>query len=227
MAEAGIETGLLGEEASRLLAAGNSLIYVAAGGRLIGIGAFADPLKEGSAGAVAELKRMGIATCMITGDHREVAAAVARAVGVDGFEAEVLPNRKQQMVKEYQARGLFVGMVGDGINDAPALAAADIGIAIGGGADVAKETGDVVLVRDDPMDVVRAIRLGRATLARIKQNLFWALFYNILGIPIAAGALYYPLGITLRPEFAGLAMAFSSVSVVANSLLLKRIGKRL
>jgi Cu+-exporting ATPase len=227
MAEAGIETGLLGEEASRLLAAGNSLIYVAAGGCLIGIGAFADPLKEGSAGAVAELKRMGIATCMITGDHREVAAAVARAVGVDGFEAEVLPDRKQQLVKEYQARGLFVGMVGDGINDAPALAAADIGIAIGGGADVAKETGDVVLVRDDPMDVVRAIRLGRATLARIKQNLFWALFYNILGIPIAAGALYYPLGITLRPEFAGLAMAFSSVSVVANSLLLKRIGKRL
>ena len=227
MAEAGIEMGLLGEEAYRLLAAGNSLIYVAAGGRLIGIGAFADPLKEGSAKAVAELKGMGIATYMITGDHREVAANVAKAVGVDGFEAEVLPDRKQQLVKEYQARGLFVGMVGDGINDAPALAAADIGIAIGGGADVAKETGDVVLVRDDPMDVVRAIRLGRATLARIKQNLFWALFYNILGIPIAAGALYYPLGVTLRPEFAGLAMAFSSVSVVANSLLLKRIGKRL
>jgi Cu+-exporting ATPase len=227
MAESGIETGVLGEEASRLLAAGNSLIYVAADGRLIGICAFADLLKEGSARAVTELKRMGIATYLVTGDHREVAAAVARAVGVDGFEAEVLPDRKQQLVKEYQARGLYVGMVGDGINDAPALAAADIGIAIGCGADVAKETGDVVLIRDDPMDVVRAIRLGRATLARIKQNLFWALFYNILGIPIAAGALYYPLGVTLRPEFAGLAMAFSSVSVVANSLLLKRVGKKL
>jgi Cu+-exporting ATPase len=227
MAEAGIETGVLAEEVSRLLAAGNSHIYVAANDRLIGIGAFTDQLKEGSAGAVAELKRMGIATYMITGDHREVAAAVARAVEVDGFEAEVLPDRKKKVVKEYQARGLIVGMVGDGINDAPALAAADIGIAIGGGADVAKETGDVVLVGDDPMDVVRVIKLGQATLAKIKQNLFWALFYNILGIPIAAGVLYYPLGVVLRPEFAGLAMAFSSVSVVANSLLLKRLEKRL
>jgi Cu+-exporting ATPase len=227
MAEAGIETGELGGEASRLLAAGNSLIYVAAGGRLIGLCAFTDILKEGSARAVAELKRMGIATYMITGDHRQVAAAVARAVGVDGFEAEVIPERKHQLVKEYKARGFFVGMVGDGINDAPALAAADVGIAIGGGADVAKETGDVILVRDDPMDVVRAVRLGRATLAKIKQNLFWAFLYNILGIPIAAGILYFPLGVTLRPEFAGLAMAFSSVSVVANSLFLRRVVKKL
>jgi Cu+-exporting ATPase len=156
-----------------------------------------------------------------------VAAAVARQIGVDGFEAEVLPDRKQQVVKEYQSKGFYVGMVGDGINDAPALAQADIGIAIGGGTDVAKETGDVVLVRDDLMDVVRAIKLGRATLAKVKQNLFWALFYNVLGIPIAAGALYYPLGLTLKPEFAGLAMAFSSVSVVMNSILLKRVGRKL
>ncbi len=227
MTETGIATGLLGEEAARLSGEGNSLIYVAADDGLMGIAAFADPLKDNSAEAIAELKRLGIATYMITGDHRAAAATVAKAAGVDGFEAEVLPERKQQVVKEYRARGLYVGMVGDGINDAPALAAADIGIAIGSGADVAKETGDVVLVRDDPMDVVRAIRLGRATLARIKQNLFWALIYNLLGIPEAAGALYYPFGITLRPEFAGLAMAFSSVSVVFNSLLLRRVGKRL
>jgi len=189
--------------------------------------AFADRLKESSAVAVAEMRRLGIKTFMITGDQEAVAAAIALQAGVDGFEAGVLPERKQQVVKEYQEKGFIVGMVGDGINDAPALARADIGIAIGGGTDVAKETGDIILVRDDLMDVVRAIRLGRATLAKIKQNLFWALFYNILGIPIAAGALYYPLGITLKPEFAGLAMAFSSVSVVSNSLLLKRLRKKL
>ncbi|MBI1920282.1 MAG: heavy metal translocating P-type ATPase [Geobacter sp.] len=225
--EAGISTVSLAGDASRLAGEGKSLIYVASGERILGIAALADRLKQSSAAAVAEMRRLGIKTFMITGDQSAVAAAIAKTAGVDGFEAEVLPERKQQVVKEYQAKGLSVGMVGDGINDAPALARADIGIAIGGGTDVAKETGDVILVRDDLMDAVRAIRLGRATLAKIKQNLFWALFYNILGIPIAAGALYYPLGITLRPEFAGLAMAFSSVSVVTNSILLRRVGKRL
>jgi len=227
MEEAGISTASLSEASSRLAGEGKSLIFVAAGGRLLGLAALADRLKESSARAVAELKRMGIPCYMITGDHPEVAAAVAREAGVDGFEAGVLPDRKQEKVKEYQARGLYVGMVGDGINDAPALAQADIGIAIGGGTDVAKETGDVILVRDDLMDVVRAVKLGRATLAKVKQNLFWALFYNVLGIPIAAGLLYYPLGLTLKPEFAGLAMALSSVSVVTNSILLKRAGKSL
>jgi Cu+-exporting ATPase len=215
------------EQAARLASEGKSLIYVSVEGRLAGIIACTDRLKENSAQAVAELKKMGIATFMITGDHHDVAAVVAAQAGVDGFEAGVLPDRKQSVVKEYQAKGLYVGMAGDGINDAPALAQADIGIAVGSGADVAKETGDVVLVRNDLMDVVRAIRLGRATLAKVKQNLFWALFYNILGIPLAAGLLYYPLNITLKPEFAGLAMAFSSVSVVTNSLLLKRVGKKL
>jgi Cu+-exporting ATPase len=225
--EAGIAVAPLAETSARFAAEGKSLINLAVDGRLLGIAALADLLKEGSVEAVAELKRMGIATCMLTGDHQEVAAAIARQAGVDSFEAGILPGRKQQIVKDYQEKGYVVGMVGDGINDAPALARADIGIAIGSGADVAKETGDVILVRNDLMDVVRAIRLGRATLAKVKQNLFWAMFYNILGIPLAAGALYYPLGLTLRPEFAGLAMAFSSVSVVMNSLLLRRVGRKL
>lgn len=227
MEETGITIGPFAAEADRLANAGKSLIYVSVEERLAGVAAFADQVRESSIRSVATLKRMGIATYMITGDNRLVAAAVAGQAGVDGFEAEVLPDRKQQVVKEYQQKGYYVAMVGDGINDAPALAQADVGIAIGGGADVAKETGDIILVRDDLMDVVAAIRLGKATLARIKQNLFWALFYNILGIPIAAGALYYPFGITLKPEYAGLAMAFSSVSVVANSLLLKRVGRHL
>ena len=225
--EAGISTAALTETAAALAAEGKSLIYVAADGQLLGLAGFADRLKESSVSAVAELKKLGIAVHMLTGDNRLAAAAIAKAAGVDGFEAEMLPERKQLVVQEYRSRGLYVGMVGDGINDAPALARADIGIAIGGGADVAKETGDIVLIRDDLMDVVRAIRLGRATLAKVKQNLFWALFYNVIGIPVAAGLLYYPLGITLKPEFAGLAMALSSVSVVTNSLLLKRFDKKL
>jgi Cu+-exporting ATPase len=202
------------------------LIFVAAGTTLVGVAAFGDTLKPNSARAVIEIRRMGIRTCMITGDHAEVAGIVARQVGVDDFEAGVLPGRKQEVVKEYQRRGMIVGMVGDGINDAPALAQAEVGIAIGGGTDVAKETGDIVLMRDDLLDVVRAIHIGRATLAKVRQNLFWALFYNILGIPVAAGLLSR-YGITLKPEYAGLAMALSSVSVVLNSIMLKRIEKEL
>jgi P-type Cu+ transporter len=226
MVEEGISLKPLAEKIRELAGAGKSLIFVAAGSTLVGVAAFADTLKPSSKKAVAELRRMGIKTCMITGDHDDVAAIVAQQVGVDLFEAEVLPGRKQDVVKEYQQSGMITGMVGDGINDAPALAAADIGIAIGGGTDVAKETGDIVLMRDDLMDVVRAITIGRATLNKVKQNLFWALCYNILGIPIAAGMLSR-YGITLKPEYAGLAMAFSSVSVVINSLLLKRVAKLL
>ncbi|MDD2851206.1 MAG: copper-translocating P-type ATPase [Desulfuromonadaceae bacterium] len=224
MSELGISLTPLAKKVSDLTAAGKSLVFVAAEQTLVGVAAFADSLKPGSVKAVAELRRMGITTCMITGDHADVAAIVAQQTGVDTFEAEVLPERKRDVVKEYQKRGLTVGMVGDGINDAPALALADTGIAIGGGTDVAKETGDIVLMRSDLMDVVRAIAIGRATLTKIKQNLFWALFYNILGIPVAAGLLS-GYGVTLKPEYAGLAMAFSSVSVVLNSLLLKKIEK--
>ena len=226
MSERGVNLAPLAKKTSELTAAGKSLIYVAAGNSLVGVAAFADSLRPDSIRAVAELRRMGITTCMITGDHADVAAIVAKHAGVDSFEADVMPDRKREVVKEYQNRGMIVGMVGDGINDAPALAQAQIGIAIGGGTDVAKETGDIVLMRSDLMDAVRAITIGRATLSKIKQNLFWALFYNILGIPVAAGLLYR-YGIYLKPEYAGLAMAFSSVSVVLNSLLLKRIEKKL
>lgn len=217
----GVKTVHLAEKAEQLAAEGNSLMYVAAGQVLVGIAAFSDTIKPTSCQAVAELKQLGIRTVMITGDHAAVAATVAAQAGVDSFEAQVLPERKQKVVKEWQAKGQIVGMTGDGINDAPALAAADVGIAIGGGTDVAKETGDIVLIRDDLLDAVRAIKIGRATLTKVKQNLFWALCYNIIGIPVAAG-VFVSYGLTLKAEFAGLAMAFSSVSVVVNSLLLKR-----
>jgi Cu+-exporting ATPase len=226
MEEEGISLKPLAERSAELAQAGKSLIFVAAEGSLVGVAAFADTLKSNSKHAVQELRGMGIRTCMITGDHCDVAAIVAEQVGIDQFEAQVLPERKQDLVKQYQEGGVITAMVGDGINDAPALAQADIGIAIGGGTDVAKETGDIVLMRDDLLDLVRAIRIGRATLTRIRQNLFWALVYNILGIPVAAGLLS-PLGITLKPEYAGLAMAFSSVSVVVNSLIIRRVEREL
>jgi Cu+-exporting ATPase len=226
MEDEGVSLGPLADKAAALAAAGKSLIYVAAGGTLVGVAAFADTLKPGSAKAVAELRRLGIRTCMVTGDHADVASMMARQVGVDSYEAGVLPGRKQELVKEYQQKGLITGMVGDGINDAPALAQADIGIAIGAGTDVARETGDIVLMRDNLLDVVRAITIGRATLRKVKQNLFWAFCYNLLGIPVAAG-LFSRYGIILKPEYAGLAMACSSVSVVLNSILLRRIEKRL
>jgi Cu+-exporting ATPase len=227
MASEEIDLASLAEATAPLVAAGKSLIYVAAEGAALGVAAFADPVKPTAAKAVAELKRLGISCLMLTGDHEAVALNVARQVGLDGYQAELLPEHKLTVVKAEQAKGHQVGMVGDGINDAPALAQADTGIAVGGGTDIAKETGDIILVKSDPLDVVAAVRLGKATLAKVKQNLFWALFYNVLGIPIAAGLLYQPLGLTLKPEFAGLAMAFSSVSVVLNSIFLKRVASRL
>jgi Cu+-exporting ATPase len=222
-----IEVAVFETQVSAWAEAGKSVIYVARGGQLMGIIALADTLKEGAAETVARLKRLGLETVMITGDRRAAAHAVADQLGLDHVEAEVLPGDKLAVVRRYQEQGRITGMVGDGINDAPALAQADIGIAIGSGTDVAKETGDLVLVKGDIRDVERGIRLGRKTLAKIKQNLFWAFFYNVVGIPIAAGLLYPAFGIVLKPEFAGLAMAFSSVSVVTNSLLLKRYAKKL
>ncbi|TWH60484.1 Cu+-exporting ATPase [Desulfitobacterium sp. LBE] len=206
---------------------GKTTSFVAYDGKVIGIIALADVLKESTQEAIKRLHGLGIKTFMITGDNKKVATVIGNEVGIDEVVAEVLPQDKIEIIKRYQNDGLKVAMVGDGINDAPALAQADIGIAIGSGTDVAKETGDVVLVRNDLLDVERAIRLGRKTLTKIKQNLFWALIYNTLGIPIAAGVLFPITGELLPPEWAGLAMAFSSVSVVTSSLLLSRYSKEL
>jgi Cu+-exporting ATPase len=171
---------------------------------------------------VEALAKIGIHSIMITGDNERTAKAIAGQLGIKEVRAQVLPQDKSVAVKDLQTSGKRVAFVGDGINDAPALAQADLGIAIGSGTDVALETGQIVLVRDDLMDVVRAITLARRTFRKIVQNLFWALFYNVAGIPIAAG-VFAGIGLTLRPELAGLAMALSSVSVVSNSLLLKRM----
>ena len=199
-------------------------MFVGKGRRIIGIIAVADEVKRTSAHAVAELRRLGIESWMITGDNERTAKAIAAKAGIANFFARVMPEQKAEYVKKLQAEGKTVAMVGDGVNDAPALAAADIGIAMGSGTDVAMESGSVVLMRSDPMDVPRAIRLGRATMGKIRQNMFWALIYNVVGIPVAAGLLYSSTGWLLSPIFAGGAMALSSVSVVTNALTLKWIN---
>lgn len=206
----------------RLAAEGKTPMYVAMEGRLSGIIAVADVVKESSIRAIKKLQSMGIKVAMITGDNRKTADAIARQVGIDRVLAEVLPQDKADEVKKLQEEGKKVCMVGDGINDAPALAQADIGIAIGSGTDVAMESADIVLMKSDLMDVPTAIHLSKSTIRNIKQNLFWAFGYNTAGIPIAAGLLHLFGGPLLNPMFAAAAMAFSSVSVVSNALRLKR-----
>ncbi len=202
-------------------AGGKTAVLVAVGGKMAGALAVADTLKEHSKEAVAALKRLGLDAYMITGDNERTAKAIARQLGIGMVLANVLPEEKAEKVKELQAQGKKVAMVGDGINDAPALAQADVGIAIGSGTDVALETGSIVLIKDDLRDVLTAIDLSRYTLGKIRQNLFWAFFYNIVMIPVAAGVLYPSMGFLLNPMVAGAAMAFSSVSVVGNSLLMR------
>ncbi|MFH1683925.1 MAG: copper-translocating P-type ATPase, partial [Candidatus Margulisiibacteriota bacterium] len=206
---------------------GKTVMLVAKNDSLLGLIAVADTLKQYSKEAVAELHRMGREVVMITGDNKRTGEAIAKQVGIDRVLAEVLPEDKANNIKKLQAEGKKVAMVGDGINDAPALAQADIGIAIGTGTDVAIETGEIVLVKDDLRDVVTAIDLSAYSMRKIKQNLFWAFIYNSLGLPIAAGILYPFTGFLLSPIIAGAAMAFSSVSVVTNSLLMKRFRPRL
>lgn len=207
---------------SELESQGKTVMVLFSNKKTLGIIAVADTVKPTSAEAVKNLKKLGIDSWMITGDNERTAKAIAAQVGITDVFSQVLPDKKSEYVKKLQSRGKIVAMVGDGINDAPALAQADIGIAMSSGTDVAMETGSIVLMKSDPLDVPRAITLGKKTMGKIKQNMFWALIYNVIGIPIAAGLLYYPFGILLSPMFAGAAMAMSSVSVVSNSLLLKR-----
>lgn len=225
MSNQGIETFDFSSECQAVAEHGKSVVFIAIDGKLEGLIALSDQIKAGAEHVVQRLKAMKILPVLVTGDRFSVAASVAEKIGLSLVEAEVLPDQKLQVVKKYQHQGKIVGMVGDGINDAPALAQADIGIAIGSGTDVAKETGDLVLISGDLFDIERSIRLGQQTLRKIKQNLFWAFFYNLLGLPLAAGLFYPFFGLHLKPEYAGLAMAFSSVSVVTNSLLLRRQKK--
>ncbi|HKI04426.1 MAG TPA: heavy metal translocating P-type ATPase [Thermoanaerobaculia bacterium] len=222
MAEHSVDPSPLRADAERLAGEGRTPMYVAIDGALAGLLTVADPIKPTAREAIARLKKMGIEVVLLTGDNRRTAEAVAREAGIDRVVAEVLPEGKVAEVKRLQGQGKVVAMVGDGINDAPALAQADIGIAIGTGADIAVEASDVTLMRGDPRSIAAAIALSRRTMRTMKQNLFWAFIYNVIGVPIAAGALYPFFGILLSPILASAAMAFSSVSVVANSLRLRR-----
>jgi P-type Cu+ transporter len=221
MHDADISLGKLDEAAAQLASEGKTPIFVAVDGHGAGIIAVADTLKPHAQAAVTALHRLGLEVLMITGDNRRTAEAIGRQLGIDRVLAEVLPEEKATQVKQLQAQGKRVAMVGDGINDAPALAQADIGIAIGTGTDVAMEAADITLITGDVRGVVAAMQLSRRTMRTIKQNLFWAFIYNILGIPIAAGVLYPFFGVLLNPIFAAAAMAMSSVSVVSNSLRLR------
>lgn len=226
MQENGVDVSALKQSADKLANDGKTPLYFACGGRAIGIIAAADTIKKTSAAAIAELKRMGIYTIMLTGDNERVANAIKSRLDLDETIAQVLPGDKEKKVRDLQQSGKTVIMVGDGINDAPALTRADVGIAIGAGTDVAIESADIVLVRNDLADVVGAISLSHAVIRNIKMNLFWAFFYNSIGIPVAAGAFYYAFALKLNPMIAAAAMSLSSVCVVLNALRLRSFKTR-
>ena len=213
----------LAQKADKQSTEGNTVMLVAIDGKAAGLIGVADPIKDSTAEAIRDLHAEGIKIVMLTGDSRATAEAVAKKLNIDQVHAEVLPEQKAEVVKQLQAEGHIVAMAGDGINDAPALAQAHVGIAMGTGTDVAMESAGVTLVKGDLRAIVRARRLSRATMRNIRQNLFFAFIYNSAGVPIAAGILYPFFGILLSPMIAAAAMSFSSVSVISNSLRLKRI----
>jgi Cu+-exporting ATPase len=223
MDENGIELGGLPEDAEALRREGQTAMFIAREGKPLGVVGVADPVKESSLEAVRLLRADGVRIVMLTGDNRTTAEAVARRLGIDEVQADVLPEQKQDVVERLQKEGRTVAMAGDGVNDAPALAQAHVGIAMGTGTDVAIESAGVILVKGDLRGVARARRLSRATMRNIRQNLFFAFVYNAIGVPVAAGVLYPFFGLLLSPVIAGAAMSFSSVSVVANALRLRRL----
>jgi Cu+-exporting ATPase len=221
LASTGVATDALDAEAERLRGDGATVIHMAVDGALAGVFAIADPVKTSTPDALKALLADGIKVIMLTGDNRTTAAAVARKLGIADIEAEVLPDQKGAVVAKLRAAGRIVAMAGDGVNDAPALAAADVGIAMGTGTDVAMESAGITLLRGDLGGIVRARRLSQATMGNIRQNLFFAFIYNAAGVPIAAGILYPAFGILLSPIIAAAAMSLSSVSVVGNALRLR------
>jgi len=221
LTELGVATGGLDAEAETLRRTGASVVFVSVDGRAEGLLAIADPVKPTTRAAIEALKAEGVQMVMMTGDNRVTAEAVARDLGITEIEADVLPDRKAAVVERLRAEGRVVAMAGDGVNDAPALAAADVGIAMGTGTDVAIESAGVTLLRGDLTGIVRARRLSRAAMSNIRQNLVFAFLYNALGVPVAAGVLYPAFGLLLSPQLAAAAMALSSVSVIANALRLR------
>jgi P-type Cu2+ transporter len=222
-----IQADGLVESAAQLSAEGKTAMLVAVDGRPAGVVAAADQIKPSARAAIAGLKEVGLEVALISGDNKVTAEAVGHELGIDRVFSEVLPADKAAYVKRLQDEGKKAAMVGDGVNDAPALAQADIGIAIGAGTDVAVETANVVLMRSDPVDIVNAIRLSKATVRKMKQNLAWASVYNLAAVPIAAGALFPAYGIELRPEWSALLMSLSSIIVATNAVLLKRVERDL
>src|SRR6185436_15019091 len=221
--EQGADVTALQGEADTLRRDGATAIFVAIDGRAAGVIAIADPVKETTPAAIAALHKLGIRVVMLTGDNRTTAEAVARKLGIEEVQAEVLPEQKGAVVETLRRAGKVVAMAGDGVNDAPALAAADVGIAMGTGTDVAIESAGVTLLRGDLQGIVQARRLSKAVMRNIRQNLFFAFVYNAAGVPIAAGVLYPVFGILLSPVIAAAAMALSSVSVIANALRLRSV----
>jgi Cu+-exporting ATPase len=217
-----ISSESLSSRAEELRGHGQTVMLAAVDGKPAGLIAVADPIKSSAREAVALLKRSGLRLVMLTGDNCATAEAIAKELGIAEFEAEVLPEKKLAIVKRLQTEGRIVAMAGDGVNDAPALAQANVGIAMGTGTDVAMESGDITLIKGDLSALMRARNLSRATMSNIRQNLFFAFIYNLLGVPIAAGVLYPFTGLLLQPIFAAAAMSFSSVSVIANALRLRR-----